>query len=51
MRDAMGMRALCHICMKVADSVCVLCGKPVCNEHMGKDMVCKSCIAGRRGRI
>ena len=37
---------LCHICNKLADDICKLCGRPACKKHMNKHNVCESCATG-----
>ncbi|MEM0200937.1 MAG: hypothetical protein QXD23_00855 [Candidatus Micrarchaeaceae archaeon] len=37
---------LCHICNKIANTICKLCGRPVCEKHKNKHEVCDSCASG-----
>ena len=39
---------LCHICGKIADGICSLCGRPFCKNDAAKTNVCSSCASGRR---
>jgi hypothetical protein len=40
---------LCHICGKVADRTCSMCGRPVCiKDYDVVSGMCASCRSGRR---
>ncbi len=42
----MDVKKLCHICSRIATQTCKLCGRPVCEKHMGKRGICVSCARG-----
>lgn len=45
------IKRLCHICGKVADRTCKMCGRPACDEHYDPKLgICISCKVGRTSR-
>ncbi|MHB1830752.1 MAG: hypothetical protein ACYCO0_05160 [Candidatus Micrarchaeaceae archaeon] len=41
-----GLKGICHVCGKVAERACRMCGRASCEMHL-KNGICRSCLSGK----